>query len=354
MRAAVLTRYREPLEFRDNLPMPVAGPADVVIRVEACGICRSDWHLWQEDWTWIGISVPLPRVQGHEFGGVVEEVGSEVRILKRGDRVTVPFHIACGHCDYCHTGRSNICYALGFFGFHHDGGFGEYAALPNADVNAVRLPEKVDAVSAAALGCRFMTAYHGIVDQANVRPGEWVTVFGAGGVGLASVQIAKALGGRVIAVSRDAAKLAQAREEGALHIVTAGERAVEQIKDLTGGGADVSVDAFGGSATLLPGVMSLRKGGRHVQLGLTGKDDSGAVSLPIDAIVAQELKLFGSVGCPTTSYPGMLSMIAAGQLNPSRLVSERVDASQVTRVFNEMTEFKTLGFHVITSWKGTH
>lgn len=352
MRAAVLTRYREPLEFQDNLPMPAAGPNDVVIRVEACGICRSDWHLWQEDWTWMGISVPLPRVQGHEFGGVVEEVGSGVRKLKRGDRVTVPFHIACGHCGYCHTGRSNICYALGFYGFHHDGGFAEYATLPNADVNAVALADTVDAVSAAALGCRFMTAYHGLVDQGNVRPGEWVTVFGIGGLGLASVQIAKALGARVIAISRDQSKLAQAKDEGAAHTVQAGDRAVDEIKDLTGGGADVSVDAFGGSATILPGLMSLRKGGRHVQLGLTGKDDKGSVSLPIDAICAQELKLFGSVGCPTTSYPGMLSMIAAGQLNPSRLVTERVDASQVNRVFADMSGFKTHGLHVITSWKG--
>ncbi len=180
-----------------DVPTPTPGPSDVVIRVEACGICRTDWHLWQEDWTWLGIGVPLPRVQGHEFGGVVEEVGSEVRSLTRGDRVTVPFHIACGHCSYCHTSRANICQALGFFGVHHNGGFGEYALLPNADANAVKLPHGVDAVTAAALGCRYMTSYHGIVDQANVRPGEWVVVFGIGGVGLAAVQVASALGARL-------------------------------------------------------------------------------------------------------------------------------------------------------------
>jgi D-arabinose 1-dehydrogenase-like Zn-dependent alcohol dehydrogenase len=207
-------------------------------------------------------------------------------------------------------------------------------------------------VSAAGLGCRYMTAYHGVVDLANVRPGEWVAVFGIGGVGLAAVQIASALGGPVIAVSRNPEKLGQARTEGAETTVTAGETVTGQIKEITGGGADVAVDAFGGSKTILPALLSLRKGGRHVQLGLTGKEDAGMVSVPIDALALQELTLLGSVGCPTTSYPGMLSLIASGRLNPSRLVSETIDASQINRVFSEMSDYKTRGFHVITSWTG--
>ena len=258
MRAAVLTRYREPLEFQDNLPMPAAGPDDVVIRVEACGICRSDWHLWQEDWTWMGISVPLPRVQGHEFGGVVEEVGSGVRRLKRGDRVTVPFHIACGHCGYCHTGRSNICYALGFYGFHHNGGFGEYATLPNGDVNAVSLADTVDAVSAAALGCRFMTAF-------------------------------------------------------------------------------------------LPGLMPLHKGGRHVQLGLPGKDDKGSVSLPIDAICAQELKVFGSVGCPTTSYRAPVPQCPSAAVRLTVCTAAPADCSTAA-LLHCRTATNTLNFYTSSTY----
>ncbi len=352
MRAALVTAFRQPLDFRDNLPMPTPGPDDVVIRVEACGVCRSDWHLWQEDFTWAGIALPLPALLGHEFGGVVEDVGAAVRTLKRGDRITVPFHLACGECGYCYTGRSNICQALGFYGLQQRGGFGEYVVVPRADVNAVQLPDAVDMLSAAALGCRFMTAYHGLVDEANVRPGEWVVVFGIGGLGLAAVQIASALGCRVIGVSRDPAKLAQAREQGAVATVEAGDAAAGQVKELTGGGADVSVDAFGGAKTILPALMSLRKGGRHVQVGLTGKADQGMVSVPIDAMVFQELQLLGSVGCPTTSYPGLLSLVAAGQLNPSRLVTETIDASDITRVFDEMSDYKTRGFHVITSWKG--
>jgi alcohol dehydrogenase len=134
--------------------------------------------------------------------------------------------------------------------------------------------------------------------------------------------------------------------------VTAGETFAGQIKEVTGGGADVAVDAFGGSKTILPALLTLRKGGRHVQLGLTGKEDAGMVRVPIDAMTLQELTLLGSVGCPTTSYPGILSLIAFGGLNPSRLVSETIDASQINRVFSEMSDYKTRGFHVITSWTG--
>src|SRR5689334_17420930 len=136
MRAAVLTNYREPLEVQ-RLPEPVAGPTDAVIRVEACGVCRSDWHLWQHDLSWVGVELSLPAVPGHEIGGVVEQVGSEIHQFKAGDRVTVPFHLACGRCRYCFSGRSNLCLAYGIIGIHHNGGYGQYVSVPNADVNLV-------------------------------------------------------------------------------------------------------------------------------------------------------------------------------------------------------------------------
>lgn len=147
-----------------------------------------------------------------------------------GDRVTIPFHLACGHCEYCETGRSNICQAHGFLGVHTGGGFGELSLIPKADVNLVRLPDGVSPTAAAALGCRYMTAYHGLVDQARVRPGEWVAVFGIGGVGLATVQIARALGAQVIAVSRTQKKLDLAAAEGASATVVAGDTAVAAIR----------------------------------------------------------------------------------------------------------------------------
>ncbi len=353
MRAAVMTGFRKPLEIRD-LPKPVPGETGAVLRVAACGICRSDWHLWQEDWTWVGVRVPLPRVPGHEFAGEVVEVGRGVRDFKAGDRVTVPFHLACGRCEYCSTGRGNICQALGFLGANHDGGYAEFACIPNADANLVRLPEGVDPAAAAALGCRYMTAYHGLLDQARVRPGEWVTVFGIGGLGLAAVQIAHALGARVIAVSRTAEKLARAKSEGADATVRAGEQAIGAIRELTGGGAHVSIDALGASATAVPAILSLRKGGRHLQLGLTAKEDAGLIAVPVDAMVMQELSFVGSSGCPVTTYPGLLSMVASGALNPQRLVDVNVNVAQANDVLARMSDFGTTGFAVITSWEPVH
>jgi D-arabinose 1-dehydrogenase-like Zn-dependent alcohol dehydrogenase len=196
-----------------------------------------------------------------------------------------------------------------------------------------------------------MTSYHGVVDQAKVRPGEWVVVIGIGGVGLAAIQIANALGARVVAVSRSTDKLAKAREEGAVETVTAGESAVNAIREITGGGAHVSIDAYGGSATAIPGILSLRKGGRHLQLGATGKEDSGMIAIPSDAIMLQELSFLGSVGCPTSSYPGLLSMVSTGTLKPSRLVEGHVDAGSASDTLARMSNFATTGFNVITSWK---
>lgn len=350
MKAAVLTRLREPLEIQ-ALPEPRPGPSDALVRVEACGICRSDWHLWQGDWSWVGIELSLPHVLGHEFGGVVEAVGADVRNFKRGDRVTVPFHMGCGHCEYCYTSRSNLCLAHGVIGVHFNGGYGRLTSVPSADVNLVHLPEEVDFLTAAALGCRFMTAYHGVVDRAHVRPGEWVAGFGIGGVGLSAVQIASAIGARVVAISRTEQKLGRARTEGALATVQASEEhLVEAVKEITAGGAHVAIDALGSNDTALPAILSLRKGGRHVQLGLTGQIEKGMVALPVDAMVFQEITFAGSLGCPTTSYPSLLSLVATGKLEPKRLVTRKVPVEEASAVLSSMTDFATLGFNVITQW----
>jgi propanol-preferring alcohol dehydrogenase len=349
MKAAVMTSFKEPLEIQD-LPDPSAGPRDAIIQVEACGICRSDWHMWQHDWTWLGVELELPRVLGHEFGGVVEEVGKDVENFRAGDRVTVPFHLACGKCKHCQSGHSNICMAYGVIGAHHNGGYGSMVQVPNADATLVHLPDEVDSLAAAGLGCRYMTAYHGIVDQARVQPGEWVAVFGMGGVGLSCVQIATAVGARVLAVSRGEDKLKQAEQEGAIATVKAGEDTAQQIQEITQGGADVSVDAVGTSETAIPAILSLGKGGRHVQLGLTGAADGGTISLPVDLMVFQEIRFLGSFGCPTTGYPGMLDLVARGKLKPNRLVEQKVSVESASDVLQAMTDYKTRGFTVINSW----
>jgi len=349
VKAAVMTQLKAPLEIKE-VPDPKPGPTDAVVRVEACGICRSDWHFWQGDWSWLGLQPPLPRIMGHEFGGVVEAVGDQVRSFRPGDRVTVPFHLACGRCQYCYSGRSNLC-GMGMLGFSIDGGYGRLALVPNADVNLIRLPEGVDFLTAAALGCRYMTAYHAVADRARVRPGEWVAVFGVGGVGLSAVQIAAALGGRVIAVDISDEKLQRARQEGAVAVVNASQgNPFMQVRQLTEGGADVGIDALGSLSTAQASILSIRKGGRHVQVGLTSQQEQGMIPIPADAMVVQEIDFLTSLGCPATSYPGLLSLVASGKLDPRRLVGQTIPVEGVNDVLNAMTEFGTVGFNIIDRW----
>ncbi|WP_142809491.1 zinc-dependent alcohol dehydrogenase family protein [Tepidiphilus olei] len=349
MKAAVMVKHREPLKV-DELPNPKPGPDDAVLRVEACGICRSDWHAWQGDWSWIGISPELPIVPGHEIGGVVEEVGSNVKRYRKGDAVTVPFHSACGHCEYCLKGQPNICENVVIFGLStgYNGGYAQYVLVRNADFNLIRLPENIDGKAAAAIGCRYMTAYHGVV-RAGGKPGDWLAVHGAGGVGLSAVQIAAALGKNVIAVDIDDAKLEKAKQEGAVAVVNAKrEKVPEAIKEITKGGVQASIDALGIQQTTLNSVLSLRRGGRHVQIGLTTKEEGGMIPLPVDLFVALEAEFVGSFGNPHPDYAGLLALMAQGKLNPKSLISREVALDEVNDVLTAMSNYNTTGFHVIT------
>jgi D-arabinose 1-dehydrogenase-like Zn-dependent alcohol dehydrogenase len=347
MRAAVMEGIRKPLVVRD-LPDPSPAPNGAVVRVEANGICRTDWHLWTGDWSWFGIQLPMPHVLGHEFCGVVEAVGCDVTRVKPGDRVLVPFSQGEGTCEWCRDGHHNICDTLLTPGVVYWGGFGRFVAVPHADVNLVTLPESVGFVDAASMGCRFMTAFHGLVDQASVRAGEWVAVHGCGGVGLSAVQIATALGARVIAVDVAPDKLAMAKTLGAEATVNAAQDDVgKAVMQLTGGGAHVAVDALGIAATCQGAVMSLRKLGRHLQIGLTSSAEQGMIALPIDLIVLKEITLVGSLGMPAPRYGAMLGMVEAGTLAPGKLVQRRIPLAEAGSVLESMDRYGTVGVTVI-------
>lgn len=347
MRAAVLEAFHQPLTIRDDYPDPTCGPDDVVLRVEANGVCRSDHHIWTGGFAGVGIVPELPLVLGHEYCGVIEEVGARVRRFKKGDRVVAPFGHSCGTCECCSLGQQNVCSDIHIPGMHFTGGYAAYAKVSRADVNCVRLPDAISSRDAASLGCRFNTAYHGLVGQAKVAPGEWVVVLACGGVGLAAVDIASALGASVIAVSRNPAKLALARELGAVHTLTWSDAVVDAIVELTGGGAHVTVDALGDAALCVAGLKSLRAKGRHVRLGLGDQRDRGVAQVPVDMMVMRELTLVGSFGMEAPHFPAMLRMVETGKLHPARLVSRTISLAEASGVLAAMDNYETTGMVVI-------
>lgn len=324
-----------------DVPMPQCPPSGAVIRVRASGLCRSDWHGWMGH----DSGIPLPHVPGHEFAGVVESVGTEVSAWKAGDRVTVPFVCACGHCEQCLLGNQQVCDNQTQPGFTHWGSFAEFVAIDAADTNLVALPEDLDFVSAAALGCRFATAYRAVMSQGRVQAGDWVAVHGCGGVGTSAIMIAIAAGAKVIAVDLSPTALSLASELGA-ETVRGDIDAVAAIHDLSGGGVHLSLDAYGSRVTSDNSIRSLRKRGRHVQVGLMVGDDARAV-IPMDLVIANELEILGSHGMAAHEYPKMLAHIASGDINPRTLVGRTITLAEAPAALAEMDSSLLPGMTVI-------
>lgn len=357
MRAAKAEGIRSPIEIA-KVPVPLIEEDDVLLRVVASGICRSDWHIWNGDGAWSGVNLPPTGILGHEVAGVVMEVGTRVRNVKAGQRVTVPFHLSCGHCASCMQGFQNRCDDGDSVNLlPGSGGWAQYMRVPSADLNCIGLPDEIDDLTAAALGCRYMTAWRGLSRRGAVSGGETVAVFGCGAVGLAAVEIARCLGAEVLAVDVDDSKLQLARDIGARGTINARGLSPEQtaraVKGLTGGdrGADLAVDALGLSHTVNSALHSLRKGGRLTQIGLTSQDEKGHVSIPLDMLVVKELEMVGSLGNPHWAYGELLKLVAGGRLKPQRLVSRQVRLSDVGSVLHDMDTFKTSGYVVITDFE---
>ena len=296
---------------------PSCPDGGVVIAVEATGVCRSDWHVWRGHDT-----ATLPIIPGHEFAGVVSEVGEDVRRWVRGDRVTVPFVIACGACDYCRDGQAQVCPYQRQPGLDDAGSFAERVAIDHADFNLVRLPDAIDSVTAASLGCRFAAAYRALTTHGRVREADRVAVFGCGGVGLSLVMIAVALGAEVVAVDRSARALARAYALGAATVdVGQTEDPAAMIRQVYDGGADVSIDAIGSAETAEASILSLRRRGRHIQVGLLA-GSTRTPEIPLGRVVSHELEIYGSHGMAAADYPGLIDLVASGRLRPRELVGD--------------------------------
>lgn len=309
-----------------ELEQPACPPRGAVVRVRATGLCRSDWHAWMghDD------TVALPHVPGHEFAGEIVALGDEIDASsgwRVGDRVTAPFICACGRCAECRSGNEQVCEAQQQPGFTYWGSFAEQVVVHEAELNLIRLPDALGFVEAASLGCRFATAYRAVVTRGRLAPGERIAVHGCGGVGLSAIMIAVAAGVETYGVDVSPAALSLVERLGAI-AVEGGDGAAERVRERSGGGVEVSIDAFGSPATALASVRSLRPRGRHVQIGLM-LGDAALAAMPMDAVIAGELEILGSHGMAAHEYPDMLGAVASGAFRPIELVGRTISLEEV-------------------------
>lgn len=383
MKAAVYESFNGPITIK-SIPKPkLSHESSVILQVMATGVCRSDWHGWKghdDDILHHG----LPFVPGHEFSGVVVEIGKSVQRLKVGDRVAVPFILSCGKCAECQVEKPTVCLNQSQPGFTMFGSFAEFVEVTRADRNLTVLPAGVSFVEAAALGCRFTTAYRAVVQQGGLlgqgttmddadddtlvtaeKNGRILCVFGCGGLGLSCIMIAKAFsaagGGRdgkrivrtIIAVDVSSSALDKAIELGADHVINVRELYMKdeavrrRVLELTHGlGADITLDAAGFPSTCENAVYTCRRGGRMVQVGLPIGEKRPLI--PMGMVAAREIEIIGSHGFNASDLPHLLHLVDTGKLPVKKLIEKETDLEEGAKVLMNMDKESPIGMTVIT------
>ena len=343
MRAIYFEEFNGPLEINE-LPIPTPSQDSVIIKVEATGLCRSDWHGYVGHDT----DIKLPHVPGHEFAGTIHAIGSNVKKYKLNDRVTVPFVNGCGKCTYCLNNNAQVCPTQTQPGFTHFGSFAEYVEIQNADFNLIKLPDEIDFNTAAAFGCRFATAFRGLTARAQLQPHQTIAIFGCGGVGLSAIMIAKALNATVIAIDINPDTLNKAKELNADYIINSQtEDPIKKILELTNNqGADVAVDALGSEQTSNQSILSLKRRGKHIQLGLL-LTLTNTTPIPMARAIAYELDILGSHGMAAVDYPQMLDLIAQGKLNPQQLITKVVSLVEGPELLKNLDKHPSTGVTIL-------
>ncbi|SEL12439.1 alcohol dehydrogenase catalytic domain-containing protein [Jannaschia helgolandensis] len=344
MRAAILRAYNQPLVIED-FPDPDCPSDGVVLKTIACGVCRSDWHGWVGEHP----RVKPGQIGGHEYCGEVVAAGPDAQ-FKVGDKLVAPFILACGICPQCRAGQQNTCFDQRLPGFIEPGAFAEYVAVPR-DHNLTRLPETLSPTVAAGLGCRVTTSWHALTGRAALQAGEWLAVHGTGGIGLSAALLGKALGAYVVVVDVVQEKLDHALSLGIDAAVLASDDTAAQIKEITGGGAHVSVEALGIPVTVNASLNCLRVLGRHVQVGMP-VGHTARMDVDMSAVYQGNLALYGTRGMPGWRFPSLLGLITSGRVDMSPLIAREValsDTSAELAAFNGPTP---PGVAVITDFAG--
>lgn len=329
MKAAVVTSFTAPFEIQER-DIPEPGPGEILVHIEACGLCHTDIHAAHGDWP---VKPALPIVPGHEGVGVIEKLGDGVTTRSVGERVALPWlGYACGECRYCVDGRETLCESQHNTGYSVDGGFAEYA-VANARF-AVLVPDGVSSLDAAPLTCAGVTTYKAL-KVANIVPTERVAVFGIGGLGHLAVQYARILGGSVIAVDVEQPKLELARELGAEHLVNAAE--VDPIAAIQAlGGADVALVLAASPKVFEQAFSSLSRGGRLICVALPAEQE---MKISIFETVLKGLSIIGSIVGTRQDLAEVFALHAAGR---TRIIAEGRRLDQVNEAVEEVLSGKVL------------
>ncbi len=330
MNAAIFHGPHQPLTL-EEIPTPVPGAGEILVQVAGCGVCHTDLHYVDHD---VPTFKQPPLVLGHEVSGLVAGFGPGANPvgLHQGDRVLLPAVYGCGHCRMCRLGRENICENMMMFGNHVDGGYAEFMLAPARD--AIPLPPEIPLIEGAIIADATTTPYHAVVNRGRVLPGDSVVVFGCGGIGLNIVQIAAAVGGRVVAVDIVEQKLQWARMFGAVATLNAQtfERVEKEVRKLTSGGADVVFEAIGSPATQAQAVASARTGGRVVIVGFSEKP----MTLDSGRVMFREIEVVGSLGCRAVDYPRVLELARQGKIKVAELVTAKFPLADINAAFDTL------------------
>lgn len=334
MKAAIVREYKQPLQI-EEIPSPTPDSDEVLIKVEACGVCHSDLHIAEGDWTHLLRIIKRPLIPGHEAVGRVVQVGDKVSNLKVGDRVGVAWtHWTCGECELCKEGHENLCSSQSITGATVDGG---YAELMTAKAShALKVPDFLSSEEAAPLFCAGVTVYHAI-KKSGIKPGQRLAVYGIGGLGHLAVQIGKCFGAQVIAIDIADDKLEFARRLGADITINASADVAKQIRKM--GGAHVAVVTSAAKAAYDSAFYAVRSSGTLMVVGMPAED------LSFPAIMMREISIMSSATGTREDVREVLELAALGRV---RCQVETRPLDQVNEVFDEMRQAKITGRVVLT------
>jgi 6-hydroxycyclohex-1-ene-1-carbonyl-CoA dehydrogenase len=336
MKAAVFHGPNRPLQIEEvDKPEPKAN--EIVVKVASCGVCMTDLH-------YIDHGVPTfkkpPMILGHEPSGTVDGIGTEVKTFGPGQRVIIPPVFSCGHCKNCREGRENICENMRMMGNNFDGAYAEYVAVSAKD--CINLPEDLPLLESAVIADALSTPYHAVKNRGRVRPGDWVAVFGCGGVGINTVQFAAAAGARVVAIDIVEKKLALARELGAMHTLNPSDgdekSFLKALRSLTDGGPEIAFEVIGKKQVMELAYKAVRTGGRLVLVGYTHED----ILLNAGRMMYREMEVLGSLGCRPVDYPKIIGMIQSGKIQLKPVVTHRLPLDRINDAFELLRKGESL------------